>query len=128
MPSKNDQSRSKGHLLTEVALSAFEARRYSGPMRLLIIEDDREALTYLAKAFREAVQEAATFMQNPKNNDKVRAAIGKYIQLPPEVIARMQISPPGPVVSEKQLSYWVRLMKDQEMLKTEPKVAQLIAK
>lgn len=81
-----------------------------------------------AKAFREAVQEAAAFMQNPKNNDKVRAAIGKYIKLPPEVIAKMQISPPGPLVTEKQLNYWVRLMKDQDMLKTEPKVAQLIVK
>lgn len=81
-----------------------------------------------AKAFREAVQEAAAFMQNTKNNDKVRAAIGKYIKLPPEVLAKMQISPPGPLVNEKQLNYWVRLMKDQDMLKTEPKVAQLIAK
>lgn len=81
-----------------------------------------------AKAFREAVQEGAVFMQNPKNNDKVRAAIGKYIKLPPEVIAKMQISPPGPVVTEKQLNYWVKLMKDQDMLRTEPKVAQLIVK
>jgi NitT/TauT family transport system substrate-binding protein len=81
-----------------------------------------------AKAFREAVQEGAAFMQNPKNTDKVRAAIGKYIKLPPDVLAKMQISPPGPVVTEKQLNYWVRLMKDQDMLKAEPRVAQLIAK
>jgi NitT/TauT family transport system substrate-binding protein len=81
-----------------------------------------------AKAFRDAVVEAAAFMQQPKNNDEVRAAIGKYIKLPPEVLAKMQISPPGPVVTEKQLQYWVNLMKDQEMLKTEPKVAALIAK
>lgn len=81
-----------------------------------------------ARAFREAVQEAAAFMQNPKNNDRVRAAIGKYIKLPPGVLAKMQISPPGPLVNEKQLNYWVRLMKDQDMLKTEPKVAQLIAR
>jgi len=81
-----------------------------------------------AKAFRDAVVEAAAFMQQPKNDDKVRAAIGKYIKLPPEVLAKMQISPPGPVVTEKQLQYWVNLMKDQEMLKTEPKVATLIAK
>ena len=67
-------------------------------------------------------------MQNPKNNDKVRAAIGKYIKLPPEVLARMQISPPAQAITEKQLNYWVRLMKDQEMLKTEPKVATLIAR
>jgi NitT/TauT family transport system substrate-binding protein len=81
-----------------------------------------------AKAFREGVQEAATFMANPKHNDKVRAAIGKYIKLPPEVLAKAQISPPSPVITEKQLTYWVDLMKDQEMLKGTPAVAQLIAR
>ena len=81
-----------------------------------------------AKAFREALQEAAAFMAKPANNDKVRASVGKYIKVPPEVLAKMQISPPGPVVTEKQLDYWVKLMKDQEMLKTEPKVATLIVK
>ena len=81
-----------------------------------------------AKAFREALQEAAAFMANPKNNDKVRAAIGKYIKLPPDVIAKVQISPPGPVVTEKQLAYWVGLMKDQDMLKTTPDVARLIVR
>jgi NitT/TauT family transport system substrate-binding protein len=81
-----------------------------------------------ARAFREAVQEAAGFMVQPKNNAAVRAAIGKYIKLPPEVIARVQISPPGPVVTEKQLSYWLGLMKDQNMLKGTPDVALLIVK
>jgi NitT/TauT family transport system substrate-binding protein len=81
-----------------------------------------------AKAFRESVLEAAAFIQNPKNNDKVRAAIGKYIKLPPEVLAKMQISPPATVITEKQLNFWVKLMKDQEMLKTEPKLAMLINK
>ena len=81
-----------------------------------------------AKAFRDAVQEAATFMVQPKNDAAVRAAIGKYIKLPPEVIAKVQISPPMAVVTEKQLTYWVNLMKDQEMLKTVPDVARLIAK
>jgi NitT/TauT family transport system substrate-binding protein len=81
-----------------------------------------------AKAFREALQEAATFMSNPKNNDKVRSAMGKYIKLPPEVIAKVQISPPGPVVTDRQLTYWVGLMKDQDMLRTTPDVARLIAK
>ena len=79
-----------------------------------------------AKAFRESVQEAAAFMQQAKNSDKVRTAIGKYIKLPPEVIAKMQISPPGPLVSVKQLNYWVAMMKDQDMLKSELKVAQLL--
>lgn len=78
------------------------------------------------KAFREAVIEGAAFIQNAKNNDKVRAAIGKYIKLPPEVLAKIQISPPGPVVNEKQLNYWIGLMKDQDMLRGTPNVAQLI--
>lgn len=81
-----------------------------------------------ARAFREAVVEAAGFMQQARNADAVRAAIGKYIKLPPEVLAKVQISPPGAVVSEKQLQYWVALMKDQEMIKTDIKIATLIAK
>jgi NitT/TauT family transport system substrate-binding protein len=81
-----------------------------------------------AKAFKEAVQEAAMFMLQPKNNDKVRFAIGKYIKLPPEVLAKAQISPPGPLITVKQLNYWVSLMKEQEMLKSEINVVSLITK
>ncbi len=81
-----------------------------------------------ARAFQQAVQEAAAFMGKPANGPKVRAAIGKYIKLPPEVLAKMQISPPGPVVTDKQLAYWVDLMKDQDMLKGSPEPAKLIFK
>jgi NitT/TauT family transport system substrate-binding protein len=81
-----------------------------------------------ARAFRESVAEAAAFMQQPKNDARVRASIGKYIKLPPEVLAKVQISPPGAVVSEKQMAYWVGLMKEQEMLKTGIDVARLIVK
>ena len=78
------------------------------------------------KLFREAVVEAAAFIGQPKNDAAVRAAIAKYTKLPPEVVAKVQISPPGPVVTEKQLNYWVGLMKEQGMLQTEPKVAGLL--
>ena len=40
----------------------------------------------------------------------------------------MQITPPGPVVTEKQLTWWLGMMKEQDMLKTTPNVAQLIVK
>lgn len=80
------------------------------------------------KLFREAIQEAATFMGQPKNDGAVRDAIAKYTKLPPAVVAKVQISPPGPSVSEKQMAYWVGLMKDQGMLQTDPKVATLIVK
>lgn len=81
-----------------------------------------------ARAFREALVEAAAFMQNPKNDARVRSAIGKYIKLPPELLAKVQISPPGPVVTDKQVAYWVGLMKEQDMLRNPIDVARLIAK
>jgi len=81
-----------------------------------------------ARAFSESVQEAAAFMAKPANDAKVRAAIGKVIKLPPEVLAKAQISPPSPLISEKQLGYWVGLMKDQGMLKGDPVLSTLIAK
>jgi NitT/TauT family transport system substrate-binding protein len=81
-----------------------------------------------ARAFREAVQEGAGFMARPANADKVRATIGTYIKLPPEVLAKARITQPGPVVNERQLSYWLAMMRDQDMLKTNLAVASLIAK
>ncbi len=81
-----------------------------------------------AKAFREAIVEGAGFVKDPKNDAAVRAAIGKFIKLPPEVLAKAQISPPGPIVTDKQLAYWVGLMKDQDMLKGSPNLASLIVK
>ncbi|MES2415735.1 MAG: ABC transporter substrate-binding protein [Pseudomonadota bacterium] len=80
------------------------------------------------KLFREAVQEAATFIGQPKNDEAVRAAIAKYTKLPPAIVAKVQISPPGPTVSEKQMAYWVGLMKEQGMLQGDPKVANLIVR
>lgn len=81
-----------------------------------------------ARAFREAIVEAAAFLVKPGNDAAVRAHIGKYIKLPPEVLAKAQISPPSPLITEKQLAYWVGLMKDQGMLKGNLALPTLIAK
>lgn len=79
------------------------------------------------KAFREAIVEAAAWMGKPANGAKMREHIGRYIKLPPEVLAKAQVSPPAPVVTVKQLDYWIGLMKEQEMLKGSPDTARLIA-
>jgi NitT/TauT family transport system substrate-binding protein len=81
-----------------------------------------------ARAFRDAIREAGSFVEQPKNDAKVRASIGKYIKLPPEVLAKIQISPPGALVSDAQLAYWVGLMKDQDMLKSPLDVTKLIVR
>ena len=80
------------------------------------------------KGFREAIVEAAAFINQPKNAARVREDLGKYIKLPPEVLASIQISPPLPVIGEKHLNYWADVMREQGMLKAAPKVAQLIAR
>jgi NitT/TauT family transport system substrate-binding protein len=81
-----------------------------------------------AKAFQAAIQQAADFIVKPGNDARVRDAIRKFIKLPPAVLARAQISPPAPVISERQLNYWVGLMKDQGMLKGTLSVPSLIVK
>ena len=80
------------------------------------------------KAFQESIIEAGNFIRKPANDAVVRAHIGKFIKLPPEILASMQLSPPSPVIVEKQLTYWVDMMNDQKMLKASPNVPTLIVK
>jgi NitT/TauT family transport system substrate-binding protein len=82
----------------------------------------------VVKSFTKAVQEGAAFMLQPQNDAKVRAALGKYLRLPPPAVAKMQISPPGPVVNEKQLNGWIQMMNEQEMLKATPPAGPLLVK
>lgn len=90
--------------------------------------DWAEANPAAVKAFREAVIEAAAWMTRPANDATMRAHIGKYIKLPPDLLAKVQVAPASPVVTVKQLDAWVALMKDQEMLKSVPATAGLIAR
>jgi NitT/TauT family transport system substrate-binding protein len=81
-----------------------------------------------AKGFQAAIGEAAAFLNNPKNSAKVREHIGKYIKLPPEILASMQISPPLPVLTEPVLAWWADQMVEQKLLKARPNLANLILK
>jgi NitT/TauT family transport system substrate-binding protein len=78
------------------------------------------------KAFQEAIVEGANFVK--ANDLKTHEDMAKYIHLPPEILKGVLISLPDPIVTEAQVSWWVGIMKKQEMLKIDPKVAALIAK
>ncbi len=84
------------------------------------------AHTAQVSAFRDALVEAAAWMGQPANEARLRQHIGKYIKLPPEVLAKMIISPPLPIVPARGLDYWVDMMKDQEMLTGTPNTAKLL--
>ena len=81
-----------------------------------------------ARLSRGGRRKPAPSCSSRRTTPRCASSIGKYIKLPPEVLAKVQISPPGPVVTDKQLAYWVGLMKEQEMLKTPLDVAKLIVK
>jgi NitT/TauT family transport system substrate-binding protein len=81
-----------------------------------------------ARAFRESVVESAAFMKRPENDAAVRAAIGKYIKLPPPVLAKIAISTPDPMVTETQLKEWEVMMDAQGMLKSKMDLASLIVR
>lgn len=80
------------------------------------------------KAFRDTIIEAAAWMKLPKNDARMREIIAKYLKTPPAIAARMQISPPLPVVTVPQLQWWVGLMREQQMLKGSPALDTLIVK
>jgi NitT/TauT family transport system substrate-binding protein len=81
-----------------------------------------------ARGFQAAIAESAKFLNEPKNAAKVREHIGKYIKLPPEVLATVQIGPPLPVVTEPGLAWWADQMVEQKLLKASPDLARLILK
>jgi NitT/TauT family transport system substrate-binding protein len=81
-----------------------------------------------AKAFQQSVVEGAAYVLDPKNDAAVRALAIKYLKVPPANAATMQISMPGPIVTEQHLNWWIDMMKDQGMLKTNINVGQLIVK
>lgn len=84
--------------------------------------------TAAVKAFRDAINEAAAFLLQPKNDTRARELLAKYLKLPPPAVAKMQISPPGPIVTAKQLQWWGTLLREQGLTGTHPNYPNLIAK
>jgi NitT/TauT family transport system substrate-binding protein len=80
------------------------------------------------KAFRDGIVEAAAFIAQPKNDAKVREGFVKYLKVPAPAAAKMQISPPGPLVTTRQLQWWAEMMREQALLKDVPALDRLIVK
>lgn len=81
----------------------------------------------VVRGFQAAIQRGVAYMRQPGNDAAVRAAIAKYTRLPAEVVARIQISRPGPTVSSAGLRYWVDLMRAQGMLQDALPTERLLA-
>lgn len=76
--------------------------------------------------FQQVLKTAAGYVADPANAQRVRAIIGRYIKLPAQVLAKAPILPPGPVITQKQLAFWIDMLQDQEMLKGRLDPAKLL--
>ncbi len=77
-----------------------------------------------AQAFRQALAEAVTFVAN--NIDGARADFGKYVKLPPQVIANIKFTGLNSEPTESSLAMWIKIMNEQKMLKTNVDANKLI--
>jgi len=107
---------------------------------LTFLPDNRPTVVYAAhrdwvrknpeavRAFREAVHEGVRFILQPGNNERMRAALGQYLKLPADVLAKLPITRPNANITREQLTYWVDMMREQNMLKVALDVERLIVK
>lgn len=78
-------------------------------------------------AFREGLVEAGEFIVNPANAQRVRDIISRYIKLPPEMLATVPVNTQKAALPAASLEFWIDVMKDQNMLRENLDVKQLLA-
>jgi NitT/TauT family transport system substrate-binding protein len=79
-----------------------------------------------AKAFREGIIEGTAFVKS--NLARTQQHIATYIKLPPEVVQTIRIGFHSPELREDQFTWWLGVMKQQEMLKGNVDVSKLFVK
>ncbi|QCI65409.1 ABC transporter substrate-binding protein [Phreatobacter stygius] len=80
----------------------------------------------LIKAFREGLAEGSAFVADKANDTKVRSVIGKYIPLPPAVLATAIISAQKPTITVAEIDYWIKIMREQDMLRGQPVATNVV--
>lgn len=78
----------------------------------------------LIRAFREGLSEGVDFLR--ANEERARVHYGKYIRLPPDVIASALIAFQKPDITVPEVDHWVRIMREQDMLRTRIQAANLV--
>ena len=77
-----------------------------------------------ARSFREAIAQAVTWVAaNPVETKQI---VGKYLGLPPDVLATVRIATLGATQTQAQYGLWVGIMREQGMLRNNPDLNRLI--
>jgi NitT/TauT family transport system substrate-binding protein len=80
------------------------------------------------RAFREALDEAVSFINKPANLARVRASLAKYTKFPPQIADTLAI--PNNLtnrVKPEAIAFWIALSREQGMIRGNPAPASLIA-
>jgi len=100
-----------------------------GEMPIIVYSSTRkwyEANKAAAKAFRDAIAEGVLNVR--KDDAFLRASIGKYIKLPPEVLKTMPINGQWRAeIPEESMARWIGIMEKQRMLRTKLNLKRLVA-
>jgi NitT/TauT family transport system substrate-binding protein len=100
-----------------------------GEMPIIVYSSTRkwyEANKKAAKAFREAVAEGVANVR--KDETFLRASIGKYIKLPPEVLKTMPINGQWRAeIPQENMARWIEIMEKQKMLRSKLDLKKLVA-
>ncbi len=100
-----------------------------GEMPIIVYSSTRkwyEANKAAAKAFRDGIAEGVLNVR--KDDAFLRASIGKYIKLPPEVLKTMPINGQWRAeIPEESMARWIGIMEKQRMLRTKLNLKRLVA-
>jgi len=85
----------------------------------------------LVRAYRAALDEAVTFINNPANVTRVKASMARHTKLPPQVADTLPIPTNLTNLTNRptaaSIQFWVELMREQNLIKGNPDPARLIA-
>lgn len=100
-----------------------------GEMPIIVYSSTRkwyEANKKAAKDFRDAIAEG---VKDVRKDDKfLRASIGKYIKLPPEVLNTMPINGQWRAeIPQDNMARWLQIMERQKMLRTKLDLKKIVA-
>jgi NitT/TauT family transport system substrate-binding protein len=76
--------------------------------------------------FRKAIAEAVSFAE--KNPQLMRTDIGKYVKVPPPVLATLPMPRLAADISPERLNFWIGAMQQQGMFKGLPDFTTIVAK
>ena len=77
-----------------------------------------------AKAFKEGMAEGMAYTM--ANLDEARTITAKYLKLPIEIVASVEMPKFGVTVAPDSLASWIKIMKTQDMLTRDLDVQKLV--